>query len=648
MHSYHESRSRIEAAHNKEAHKNNHNSVFEMPRVRVWRLISPSDICSHRSTIRFYLRMNTAFFAAIAIAFQCWVLDCHAKKVISSRLDYMEYTIDQYQSGLIPLDNQQAELDLTPSQVDLDPDNSPSISLNDSDVGTYDSSSRQAGPFRRTPLLSRINDKASRSDGAESDGMSVDYEYDKILGSYVVFQRDHHTDSVHPGENEVNFETSSGLMPNNIDFSSTPDINSPSIAPSKKQNLCPSPYNPAKFDYDSGSLVEVNGYIFECNDEPYTKYCNYPTFDEVLLIEVGDDIEAITERWLNAWGIIGECVRASRSSALPTRMPTESSLSSEGVSFRPSTKAPSWSQTITPTISSLSNQSAASENNSTPHPFLASTIQSPTLQPTVSPTFSPSWSPTLTPTITIPKHTDKPIIFAPPPTVKPRSKPSNFPSRTPSYSPSSSSLPTPSPTLYPSFSPSKDPTMSPSYSPSTWSPTIYNEPIATKCLKSEIRVRIELLTDGYPGDTSWVFKKHREKGETALLLMRSQQYTKIGQKDVREACLGEGTYEYIIRDYFNDGLCCNHGQGYYKISALGSTKDSDDWQLIVMGNEFSKKEVHHMFKVHNGQLDLVCTHPQRQIRIEVKTDNFGEDTSWQFRDANGVVIAKNERIYGRK
>ena len=606
--------------------------------------------------------MNAVFLFALAIAFQCCVLDCDAKKVIGNRLDYMEYTIDQYQSGLISLNIQQTELDLTPSQFDVEPDSSSSVSLNDSDAGVYDSTDRQAGPFHRTPLLSRVHHKTSRVDGADGNETPVQYEFNKTLGSYVVFRRDHHADSVHSGGNEASNETYVGdLVPNNFDISSALNLTtSPSNAPSSKQNLCPSPYNPAKVDYGSGSLVEVNGYVFKCNGEPYTKYCNYPTFDEVLLIEVGDDIESITELWLNAWNIVSECDRAGRPSVLPTKMPTVNSSSSEGASleFEPvttqptwsPTAAPSWSPTITPTVSASSDQSFYSEHSTKPHPFPASPIQSPTIQPSFSPTVSPSWSPTITPTIIIPKPTDEPTIFTSPPTAKPTDRPSTFPSETPSFSPSISSLPTPSPTLYPSLSPSKTPTMSPSYSPSTWSPTTHNELIAPKCLKSETRVRIELLTDGFPGDTSWVFKKHREKGKTdGLLLMRSQEYTKIGQKDVREVCLGEGTYEYIIRDSMNDGLCCNHGQGYYRISTLGNTKDSDGWQLIVMGNEFIKSEVHHIFQVHrNGELELVCNYPQRKVRIEVKTDNFGEDTSWQFRDVSGVVIAKNERVYGRK
>ena len=240
------------------------------------------------------------------------------------------------------------------------------------------------------------------------------------------------------------------------------------------------------------------------------------------------------------------------------------------------------------------------------------------------------------------KPSNKPAVFAAPSTSKPID-----PSKSPSSNPSTSLAPTHSPTSSPTIEPSATPTYYPSYSP-TMTRDVFSTPISAKCSKSETRIRIEVLTDSFPRDTSWVFKRKREKnGRDGALLLRSREYKKVLQRDIRELCLNEGTYEFIIRDVHQDGLCCDHGNGHYKISTKRNF--DDDWQLIVAGAEFVTKEVRHVLQVQkHGQLEIICKHPQRKISVEIKTDNFGEDTSWQFRDKSGVIIAKNERVYGKK
>jgi hypothetical protein len=382
------------------------------------------------------------------------------------------------------------------------------------------------------------------------------------MGSYVIF---HRTDEEFPS-NEADLPPSN-LTSNNFDISSLPNTSPPSAASANDSHTyCPPPYNPLKVDYVSGSTVEVNGFIFECNDGLYTKYCNYPTFDEVLLLQIDSETEEVTNLWLNAWSIVGECERAGR----PTVYPSSSSHV----------------------------------------PVMATTfIERPTFEPSVSPSFSPtaspSWSPTVLPT-TIPNT----------PTVSPETE-----------------------------SPSNSPTISPSYSPSTWSPTDYIDR-NDKCSKSETRLRIELFTDGFPGDISWVLKRKREKdGRIGTLISRSKEYNTVGQHDIREVCLDAGSYEFVLRDLFADGLCCDHGSGYYKISAK---TDDDAWQLLAAGAEFVTKEVRHAFEIQqDGQVELVCDHSQRKISIDLKTDNFGEDTSWKLKQ-NGITLARNEHVYGKR
>lgn len=43
---------------------------------------------------------------------------------------------------------------------------------------------------------------------------------------------------------------------------------------------------------------------------------------------------------------------------------------------------------------------------------------------------------------------------------------------------------------------------------------------------------------------------------------------------------------------------------------------------------------------------LTCMEPKRKITIEIKTDSYGADTSWEFKVQNGRVLATNDRVYG--
>lgn len=155
------------------------------------------------------------------------------------------------------------------------------------------------------------------------------------------------------------------------------------------------------------------------------------------------------------------------------------------------------------------------------------------------------------------------------------------------------------------------------------------------------------------------------------------------QTDVREICLGAASaprsmgtnmnkYEFVLWDEFGDGLCCRPGveSGYYKL--LRKEGRGEEWQIIVAGSDFHSKEVSHHFLLEYGggqgqpdiaqailgddsdpgvavtttSLELLCLPSQRKITIQIKTDRFGLDTSWDFRK-DGEILAKNERNFTR-
>jgi hypothetical protein len=81
--------------------------------------------------------------------------------------------------------------------------------------------------------------------------------------------------------------------------------------------------------------------------------------------------------------------------------------------------------------------------------------------------------------------------------------------------------------------------------------------------------RVEVKTDGYPGDSSWKFIVKDELDDEHVVVT-SPQYTSPGPV-VTTVCLHEG-WEYVFRfmDSYGDGLCCGENdssKGYYKVLA---------------------------------------------------------------------------------
>lgn len=282
------------------------------------------------------------------------------------------------------------------------------------------------------------------------------------------------------------------------------------------------------------------------------------------------------------------------------------------------------------------------------------------------------------------------------------------------------------------MTPTKSPTLSPTRSPLAMSPTAYNNIMDENddgssfvCQSTQIHLRLEIVTDNYPQDTSWQFIDRT----TNVILLSSPINGYVGddigndgmmavQTDIRDICLNgtstittnansisprvgatnttrwkKNKYEFVIKDKYGDGLCCRPGveEGYYKL--LQKTKDILNrrrwkWSVVVAGSNFRSKEVHHHFDLlfHNvgttttttesdivqaslpslddGENDddvesiskptlsveatsfeLVCPPPQRKITIQIQTDVFGADTSWEFRMKNGPILAKNEARY---
>lgn len=88
--------------------------------------------------------------------------------------------------------------------------------------------------------------------------------------------------------------------------------------------------------------------------------------------------------------------------------------------------------------------------------------------------------------------------------------------------------------------------------------------------EENINIQIEVFTDRYPDETFW--KITNDKNQT---IESSEDFQLSFELYRTKVCLPdvEGEYTFTILDSHLDGLCCSHGEGYYKVYVEGIRRD---------------------------------------------------------------------------
>jgi hypothetical protein len=117
------------------------------------------------------------------------------------------------------------------------------------------------------------------------------------------------------------------------------------------------------------------------------------------------------------------------------------------------------------------------------------------------------------------------------------------------------SPPTNSPVL-----PINPPTNAPVLSPT-------KPPTSSSCVVAPFRqVTVDILTDYYPGEISWNIIPTTGSPD---ILMSGGSYTQTNFLYKATKDLGTCTYIFTINDSYADGICCQYGNGSYKVSVNG-------------------------------------------------------------------------------
>ena len=75
-------------------------------------------------------------------------------------------------------------------------------------------------------------------------------------------------------------------------------------------------------------------------------------------------------------------------------------------------------------------------------------------------------------------------------------------------------------------------------------------------------------TDNYPEEVAWSLTNKCDTNFT----LSSPQYSLSSVLQTTIKCIPRGKYEFTITDTYDDGICCNFGEGRYEILVNGRTK----------------------------------------------------------------------------
>lgn len=139
-----------------------------------------------------------------------------------------------------------------------------------------------------------------------------------------------------------------------------------------------------------------------------------------------------------------------------------------------------------------------------------------------------------------------------------------------------------------------------------------NSASATAVLdNSLVQVELSLITDNYPEETTWEILDN--KGAT---LYSGGPYEAAETEIIEQLCVDtDACYTFVINDSFNDGICCEYGEGSYTISAEGEEIVEGDG---VFGS--SKQEVFCVGSACNLNVELIVVNETPSMLGSITVD----------------------------
>jgi hypothetical protein len=177
-----------------------------------------------------------------------------------------------------------------------------------------------------------------------------------------------------------------------------------------------------------------------------------------------------------------------------------------------------------------------------------------------------------------------------------------------------------SPTSYDNLSPTFKATNTPSDIPSS-------RPSSQRlnCPEGDLSFVLYLSTDNFPQETEWTLV-----GVNGTQLLTGGPYDQANTEYIESNCIPNDVYEFSIKDKYGDGLCCDNGQGSYKVLL--------DGQVLSSGGAFKK--------IEHTSIVGSCPIGKSRVVVTINTDYFGSETSWTLTGVGSSTVVLNDGNYG--
>ncbi len=142
------------------------------------------------------------------------------------------------------------------------------------------------------------------------------------------------------------------------------------------------------------------------------------------------------------------------------------------------------------------------------------------------------------------------------------------------------------------------------------------------CTDPDAIITVEILTDQFGNETTWELV---EQGVGVIASGGPYPSNTLITVDV-PVC-STSCYDFTIFDSFGDGICCGFGIGFYNVFYNG--------KLVCTGGAFGSSETCPDIACEGES----CTDPDSIITVEILTDNFGNETTWELVEQGVGVIA---------
>ena len=123
-------------------------------------------------------------------------------------------------------------------------------------------------------------------------------------------------------------------------------------------------------------------------------------------------------------------------------------------------------------------------------------------------------------------------------------------------------------------------------------PLSWNPPLGP--VPPTVPFTVEILTDNYPGETSWDLV--HVNGDSVVASIFAGELVDMATLYTWDLNIPAGSHVFTIYDEYGDGICCGYGEGYYRLLLNGNE--------IASGGEFEASESV-TFNTSNGRFNIV-------------------------------------------